>query len=343
MGQIEFYKPTITRKDMDSVLQTLVDEHIGPGQKRRLLIERLCAFLCLRDGVALRAVPGAIREAFSLAGLESGAKIAVSALAPSLYATVARESGFEVIVCDIDRENGCLGIESAAAAVGEGARALVVHDPYGSIPYALDYRQFGLPVIEDVTQSIGSVREQCIAGSAGDIVICAMEEDDPVSAAGGAFVGVKTKELADRLGEMAGPERHWQDLPDLNCALALVQLDNLPDRTARRREIFAAYRQSLQQTDHRLFGMASIDFEPNGAYFPVLLDSRPSDVIKFALKYSVPVEMAFRDVVGFSMTEDFDRLPGAIPYILRGVLFPIYPFLTRGEIESVSRVISHLP
>ena len=32
MDLIRFFKPTLRRKDMDAVLQTMVDEKIGPGE-----------------------------------------------------------------------------------------------------------------------------------------------------------------------------------------------------------------------------------------------------------------------------------------------------------------------
>ncbi|MDD4397610.1 MAG: DegT/DnrJ/EryC1/StrS family aminotransferase, partial [Sphaerochaetaceae bacterium] len=174
----------------------------------------------------------------------------------------------------------------------------------------------------------------------------AMEEENLISAAGGAFVGVRSKDLSDKLKQyrdLSGRLLRYLELPDLNSSLGLVQLDNLDERLRKRKEIFKIYRQNLQKTGHKLFGLSDVDFDINGGYFAVLLNSKPQDVIKFGFRYQVPVRMAFEDTAGCTMIDDFDRIPTAIPYMLRGVVFPIYPFLSQQEIETVAKVIGHLP
>lgn len=346
MSQIVFYKPTITRKDMDSVLQAMVDEKIGPGDRRVEFVSKMSSLLGLHGGAAFRCYNDAIEVALRLAGVEKGGKAAISALAPAIYGFASGRMGVELDMVDIDRADGCISLEAASVSIAAGASAVILHDPYGSMAYQKDFASLGTCVIEDVTQSIGSSYGEEKAGFKGDIVICALEDDDLISAAGGAFLGVRTKALHDKLksvGDIIGIQEKYLGLPDLNCALGLVQIDNLDDRLEKRKRIHEIFRKSLQQTDHRMFGLSNVDFDVNGGYFPVLLDSRPVDVMKFGSKYKVPIEAAFRDIVGKSLSEDFDRLPGAIPYMLRGVLFPIYPFLAKSDVETISRVIAHLP
>ena len=43
MALIPFYKPTIRRKDMDAVLQTMVDERIGPGERAQEFLKQFCS------------------------------------------------------------------------------------------------------------------------------------------------------------------------------------------------------------------------------------------------------------------------------------------------------------
>ena len=51
---IRYTKPTLIRKDMDAVLQTMVDEKIGPGEKRREFIKLFALYIDKKDGIAVR-------------------------------------------------------------------------------------------------------------------------------------------------------------------------------------------------------------------------------------------------------------------------------------------------
>lgn len=328
MDLIEFNRPTIKRGDMGAVLQTMVDEKIGPGERREELAGRLCELAGLADGVLLRSLPLAMEAALSLAGLGPGDTLAISPLAGALWAEAARKAGVEPVLRDIDPATGCLAPPEAGACL--------LAEPYGALPAP----GTGSVAIEDVSASLGGSWGDLKAGSLGDVVVCALEEDSLVSAAGGAFVGVRSGKLPDG---MRGPLARYSELPDLNSALALVQLRNLDERLARRKELHQLYKRSLQATAHRSFGPADPAFEPSGGDFCVLLDSKPDEVAKFAAKYGVPVRRAFGEAAGRDRSGDFDAIPNAIPHLLRGVLFPIYPFLSKSEVQAISRVIGHLP
>lgn len=336
MSQIEFNKPTIKRKDMDAVLQTMVDEKIGPGQRRQAFRDALLQLTEKKAGLVFRTYSYAIEVAFLAAGLESGQKVAVSPLTPSIYRKVADRLGLQFILVDIDRENCCIDLEKA---MGCGCDAILLFEPFGTIPYKRDYSSVGMPVIEDISQSIGSFYDFEKAGGYGDIVIGSLEEADLVSSAGGSFVLTSKPQYAKKLEEF---DSQYEALPDLNSALGLVQLSNFDERLKKRKVIYKLFCQKLLSTENRLFGISNIDFEINGGYFCVLLNSKPQDAIKFGEKYQVPIRMAFPDAVGGEILEDFDHFPVSIPYLLRGVHFPIYPFLTSNEVETISKVISHL-
>ena len=44
MASIKFQKPALFRKDMDAVLQTMVDEKIGPGDRKKAFIKAFSSY-----------------------------------------------------------------------------------------------------------------------------------------------------------------------------------------------------------------------------------------------------------------------------------------------------------
>ncbi len=340
---IPFYKPTLRRKDMDAVLQTMVDERIGPGERKNEFLKQFCIYIGASDGIALRSYPDALRAALLALGLTPGAKVGVSVLSPSLYASIARELQIELLLGDIDTESGCLSQEEAFRFVEEGAQALLIHEPMCQIPLHTDYRQLGIPVIEDVSQSLGSCFDEEKAGGFGDLVVCALEEDAVVSAAGGAVLATMHGDYQKALNTLFSEVREYVELPDMNAALGMIQLSHLNDHLTKRREFYTLFSKALLKTVHKLYGIGNIDFKPNGYGFCVVLDSRAEDAIKFANKYQVSAQKTFAGTLAKDFCDRFDLFPNALPPHLRGISLPLYPFLKQSDTELLMKVISHLP
>lgn len=344
---IRFYKPTLKRKDMDSVLQTMVDEQIGPGDKCKAFTSAFADITGCTSSVAFRTYPDCIETALKVAGVNQESIVAISPLSPSVYKTVLDKVGCKVVLVDVDKENG---LPSEEAVKSSGAQVLILYESCGSLPlkynrettYADKCDYSTTLVIEDVTQSIGGhFRDEAKPGDWGKIVLCALEESDVVSSAGGAVMAVKAAMIYELRGKKPS---ELVRLPDLNASLGSVQLTNLNDSCAQRRLILKSYQQSLSKTKHRQFGLNLIDFESSAGIFAVFLDSKPDEIVKFAEKHDVPVIRTFENSIldGFE-GDAFGLFPVAAAFFFRTVSFPVYPFLKQQEIDTVSKVIAHLP
>ncbi len=343
---IQFYKPTIRRKDMDSVLRTLVDEKIGPGERSAMFMHEFAQSTGCRSAAAYRTYPECIESALVLLGACQGAKVALSPLTPKVYLSVLNKLGCIPVYVDVDPENGLVN----SIADFQDATILVLYDNCGSL--ALKYNSEttfaqkcvyeNISVIEDVSQSIGgSYLQEFRAGDWGNVVVCSCEDEDIVSCAGGAVLGVK--------GDLAYVLRNskpssYCEMTDMNAALGSVQLANLAEDSNVRRMITQMYRDSLMKTEHKQFGFVLTDFEGSAQSFAVFLNSKPEDTVAFAKKYSVPVQMTFANSIAASYEGDiFSDFPVAGAMCSRTVSFPVYPFLKKEEIEMTAKVIAHLP
>ncbi len=343
MALIPFQKPTLRRKDMDAVLQTMVDERIGPGVRKNTFLKQFCELIKTKGGVALRSYIDAIRISLLALKLPSGASIGMSILSPSCYLVVLKELGYQPMFGDIDSENGCLSEKEALRLVEQGCQALLVHEPMGQIPYGIEYTQCNVPVIEDISQSLESRYEERKAGSWGDLIICALEEDGVVSTAGGAVLSSAAERYAFAIEACIDEIQPYVELPDMNAALGSIQLANLEEQLTKRRELYSFFSKSLMKTQHRLYGINTLDFQPNGYGFCTVLDSKAEDAIKFAAKYQVSARKTFQDTVGSAYSDCFDLFPQALPALLRAISLPLYPFLKQSDVELLMKVISHLP
>ena len=337
MAQIPFFKPALFRKDMDAVLQTMVDEKIGPGEKKRAFVKAFSQYTSKRDGVALRSYIDAIAEAFHALGLAEGDAVAMSVFTPLVYLDAMKRLSLKSVLVDIDDEM-MPSAEAVASVIDDGVKALVLFHPLGNIPSDGDrYRELGLPIIEDITQSVGSSFGGMGPGRIGNIVIASTEEDSIVSTAGGALLMCDNEETLEIMKKDVNP---FIELPDLNAALGIVQLLKLESIVLRRSNIYKLYADEARRKGRvKVFGLGGTEFVSNGYGFSCITQDRPDDVVEVAKKYSVTVRKTFSKAVGSRYQDRYDRFPNAFPYLSRAVSFPLYPFLSNAEIQTVQKVI----
>lgn len=341
---IRFFKPTLRRKDMDAVLQTMVDEKIGPGERRKDFLKALAARLGMKDGITQRSYPTALALALTAAGVGEGTKVIASVLSPEIYKVVVESLGASLILTDISPESGCMSEEQVSRAFEHGGSVILLHEPVCQLPVGLEnLRSFSLPIIEDITQSFGSSNGVVVPGQLGDYVVCAFEEDCIVSTGGGAAVLAKDAGRIDAIKKLAAVRSPYDELPDMNAALGIIQLGALDGLLQRRNELYRMFLQSVMKTDHTVFGQKSVDFLSNGYVFPVVINSRIDDCLAFCKKMEVSVRRTFTKSVGARYGERFDLYPNAVGPINRALSFPLYPFLQQKDIEALMKVLSHLP
>ncbi|MDR1862379.1 MAG: DegT/DnrJ/EryC1/StrS family aminotransferase [Treponema sp.] len=376
--KIEVYSPTIRRKEMDAVLTALVEDKIGPGEQSKLLIHSAREKLSFDYCAALRSPAIALYMALKSLDLRDGQGVALSALSPLYYVRVLEDLRLKPLYCDVLPSAAYMGRETIEAAVraksGElEVRAVILHHTLGYFPDGAAVAGLGIPVIEDCSQSYGTVYGEekaadgsgppagaappaSYAGSSGVFTILGLEERDMLTSGGGALLYASNRRdgaVLRGLGDLP-PE---YGLPDMNAAMAVVQFRESAKNLAKRAEIARVYNQSALRTRHQRFIQHDVSdkaarnegeeaprsVEYNNFSFPLILETGMKDVKAYARRKDIAVESAFEHTpVGLGMAAQED-CPEAYSLSLRTVLFPLYPRLGVQEIERVSKLILTLP
>lgn len=341
MALIKFYKPSLFRKDMDAVLQTMVDEKIGPGERKKQFVSSFCTLIGKKYGLALRTYNDMISISLSALGVKEGDSVILSVLTPRIYLDVLKNNGIKPILVDVD-DAMMVNAEKAKDYL-DVAKAIIYYEPLCQVPSSFEaIKELNLPIIEDISESIGSVHSENKAGMLGDIVICATEEDDIISTGGGAVALLNSEERFEEMKKSLGQSSSYLELPDMNAALGVVQLSSLENLITRRNHIFKVYQQAVMKSKCKMFGSGSIDFFSNGAGFSVIVNSRPDEAAEFAKKYQITVKKTFAHAIGARYQDRFDLYPNAIAPLTRAISFPLYPFLSNVDIDTIQKVLSHL-
>ncbi len=367
---IQTFSSTIRRKEMDAVLTCMVDERIGPGELNARLIQTAKEFFSCAGAVALRTPAAALKYALKALSLEAGSGVMLSALAPLWQYAVVEELGFKPVVLDVQTESAQITSEIVSQGIQSGGRALVLRESLGILPDFEGILALGIPVIEDISQSAGGLVPEAAqgeeaakaapsseeegdavktevkgkkAGSFGIYAICSLEEQDVITAGGGALLMAAGRRDWPVLKSLAEGIPSIEMLPDINAALATVQIKEFARNEAKRKEIYALYNRSIMSGKNKGF-VRDVELNSTIWSFPIALNSGFTDVKAYAQKKDIEVRLAFEDSIIAAKEDELGAAcKNAKALALRSAVFPLYPRLNRSQIEKISKVLVTLP
>ena len=293
---------------MDAVLTAMVEDKIGPGEQARFLIqtarERIKFDYCL----ALRSPAIALYLALKALNLQKGHGVMVSALSPLYYARVIKDLELEICYCDVLSSTVTMNRETVEKAMAHKPadleiKCIVLHHTLGYLTDSAAIAELGIPVIEDCSQSYGTViGEEGTAletgakenagsvtsggsaasasnliptGNIGVFTILGLEERDMLTSGGGALLYSSNRRDAAALRSLGDLPPEY-GLPDMNAALAVVQFREGVKNIAKRREITRLYTQSALRTRHKRFFQPDVQNNKNAVF--VNDESRESSI-----------------------------------------------------------------
>ncbi|MBR5401777.1 MAG: DegT/DnrJ/EryC1/StrS aminotransferase family protein [Treponema sp.] len=350
---IQTYSSTIRRKEMDAVLTCMVDEKIGPGELNARLIQTVKEFFKCDGAVALRSPAVALKYILLCFDLEPKSKIMISALAPAWHYQVIESLGYEPLVLDVQEVDGLVNAEIVHQGMLAGGRLLLLHETEGILPDYEAIMALGVPVIEDVSQSAGAsvaiknedgtvsdARKK--AGLFGVYSILGLEEKDVITAGGGAVLMAPNRREWLILKKFTDEAPLTDLLPDINSALAWVQLKEFNRNETTRREIFNMYQHSCMIGRHKTFAR-DMEGASTMCSFPLILNSSFKDVKAYTARKDIEIQLAFAGSVIALKDELSSTCIHAKSLLLRTAHFPLYPRLTQAQAAKVVKVLGTLP
>ncbi len=238
----------------------------------------LAEFTGARHAVAVVNGTAALHVALLLAGVRPGDEVLVPAL--TFIATTNAVCYCGAVPHFVDSEQLSLGVDAARLreylqantersggncvnkSTGRVIRALVPMHTFGH-PCELDglvqlAADFGLALVEDAAESLGSLYHGRHTGTFGLVGTLSFNGNKTITTGGGGALITNDTELARRAKHItttaklphAWEYRHDEvgfnyRLPNINAALGCAQLERLPQMLADKRNLYQRYRQTL--------------------------------------------------------------------------------------------------
>ena len=256
-----FQPPSIGEEEIAAVAETLRSGWLTTGPRAALLEERMAEYLEAKHVLAVASGTAALHLSLVALGVGSGDEVITTPITWPATANVIVHTGATPVFVDVRPGDLNIEPELVAAAVTDRTKAIMPVHLAGQ-PCDLDpIHALGLPVIEDAAHAAESAYRGRKLGGLSDATCFSLYATKNIAAGEGGLVATNRDDVAAAIGELRLMRRgdgaryditvpgYKANLSDVLAAIALVQLDKLPDHTERRRRQFELYDEGVTGLD----------------------------------------------------------------------------------------------
>lgn len=362
MGEIKIPLdwPNLGQLEHEYVLRALDSGYVSSaGPLVREFEQRFAAYLGIGHAVAVVNGTAGLHLALKLLGIGPGDEVIVPAL--TFIATVNPVVYVRArpVVVDVDPRTWNIDPAAIERAITKHTRAIIPVHLYGN-PADMDAilglaRKYGLYVIEDATEALGSTYKGKKAGTFGHIGVFSFNGNKIITTGGGGMLVTEDPELARRAKILVNQGREPGEteyehkeigfnyrLTNLQAALGLAQLERLPEFLAAKRRNAAIYRQQLQGIPGLSWQQELPGAESNWWLFSILINEEKYGESKKALMarlnfHGIQVRPLFKPIPLQPCYShySFPPCPVAVNLYAEGISLPSASFLKQDDIMAV--------
>jgi dTDP-4-amino-4,6-dideoxygalactose transaminase len=269
-----FQPPAIGEEEIAAVAETMRSGGLTPGPRAAELERRAAEYFGAEHVLAVSSATAAMHLALVALGIGPGDEVVTTPLTWPATANVIVHTGATPVFVDVRPGDLNIDPEQVAAAVTERTKAILPVHLYGQ-PADLDpLLALGLPVVEDAAHAFESRYRERKIGAVSDATCFSLYATKNVAAGEGGLLATNRDDLAGAVQDLRLMRRghgarydlvvpgYKTNLSDILAAIALVQLDRLPEHTRIRAEQFATYDEAVAD----LAGIDSLTRDPRDTH-----------------------------------------------------------------------------
>ncbi|HEY1407112.1 MAG TPA: DegT/DnrJ/EryC1/StrS aminotransferase family protein [Spirochaetota bacterium] len=330
-------KPTITRQDLEGVLDCLVNDELVKGNSVKVFENALSELSGYRHCTAVSSHTAAYHCAFKALEIGPDSEVIIPSYFPMAPMNALSITGGKAVI--IDNADGSLvpDIDTIKSKVTEKTKAIVFGHITGIVNSADELKELGIPLVEDISHYIGLEGVEKGVTNA-TISIAAFTPFDLITTGNGAAVFTNSTRNLALFKEMRSSNEKLHcdySITDFQAAMGIAQISRLQDFIRRRREVAKVYYDALRQTPHNALYAYNDAFTYQS--FPLIFDAPKDKVEKYWKKSGIEIYHPVEQPLHAILEEKGMDFPNSDRYSKKVYSLPIYPTLSRKEIEKIAR------
>jgi perosamine synthetase len=320
--------------------------------------------LGVQYAIATSSCTGALQMGMSALGIGPGDEVIMADTNWIATASPIVHLGAKPVFVDILADSWCIDPALAEQAITPQTKAIVAVHLYGNL-CNMDRllaigEKYGIPVIEDAAEAIGSIHHGARAGSMGRFGTFSFHGTKTVTTGEGGMFVTNDPDLYERVltlsnhGRMRNETKQFwpamigfkYKMSNIQAAIGCAQMERVEELIHRKREIFGYYRMHMPH----LSGIV-MNPEPegtvNGAWMPTVVFAPEFGITRGRLQNAFDFEnidarVFFHPLSSLSMFETNSSNHNAYDIPLRAINLPSYHDMTGADLDRICTVIQNL-
>lgn len=339
--------PSIKRKDLEYVLESLMSEQLEYGTFAKKFEEKLGERIGCKYGLSVNSYYSAIDITLEAIDLQPEDEIIIPSFAPTIYLDLLLRRKVKPVIIDIDENSYFPSPEQVENAVTDKTKAFILVHNFG---FAIDdapYKELVPVLIEDITKVPGCFIGSKKVGAQADFCIMGFQSSEIITTGEGGAVFSNNRRNYQILKSITGSShdeliqnyRISCLIPDINAAMGVSQLLSLEHRLELRKAIGQIYENSLIKSK----GSCLVPKENESRYysdFPIQVKSPLKDIIDFFKRAGIEVIRPFAKPLHQIVNLPLENFSNTEHLYLSTLLVPINSNFMKKDVMHISKNLS---
>jgi perosamine synthetase len=336
-------KPTITRKELEAVLDSLINDELAAGESVKNLESSIARIVGLKHALATNSLTSAYHLIFKALEIGNSGEVIMPSFFHQAPLSALSMTGGKPVFVDCKKDSLFPSAADIKEKISERTRAIVAGHLYG-YHYSLEgLADLNIPVIEDISHAIGTEIDETPCGSGGTFAVASFDHNGIITTGNGGIVLTNNSKHHSTMKEFRGAdEKHMHydyAMTDFQAAMGISQLPKLPDLLQRRREIAKIYHESLRITPHRTLYHYGEKFAYHS--YPVFFNASNEKIENYWRKNKIEVVRILGSPLYALAGLPAADYPNSERLSKKLFAIPLYPTLSRRDIEKISKSLAN--
>ncbi len=363
--RVYYTKPSITEREVEYATDAAKN---GWGDSCYAYINRFEELfkqhLDVKYAIATSSCTGALHMGLYALGVGAGDEVIMADTNWIAIAAPITHLGAKPVFIDILSDSWCLNPALIEAAITPQTKAIIAVHLYGNL-CEMDQiltigEKYGIPVIEDAAEAIGSVYHGKRAGVMGKFGTFSFHGTKTITTGEGGMFVTNDKELYKHVLTLSNHGRSnneakqfWPSMvgfkykmSNIQAAIGCAQMERIEDLISKKRSIFTHYKKHL---DH----LPGISMNPelegmiNGAWMPTVVFEKKTGITREKLqaiftKENIDARVFFWPLSSLDMFESVETNANAWSIPNNAINLPSYHEISNNDISRVVNVVKYI-
>jgi perosamine synthetase len=349
MTRILQIEPVLGAEEREEVLNVMNSGFITEGRKTRELEYELAKYFGVPFALVVNNATVALTIALQGLGIGQGDEVIVPDFTFIATANAVSLCGATPIFADVSRETFTLNLSDVEQRITPRTKGIVpVHlngRPCDMSRLAKLSDEYGLALVEDAAQAMGSAHDGRFLGTLCDAGVFSLGTTKIITAGQGGILLTRRKELYEsfvrikdhgrraRASEIHDVVGFNSKFTDLQAALALAQFRKLPERIEKKRDLFRWYREYLAAVAE--VSIPTMYLSENVPWFVDILCEDRAGLISYLAAAGIETRCFYLPIHTQPCYRTTGNYPATEEISARGLWLPSSVNLAKADVENI--------